>query len=110
MLNINHTLINSYLGPRIYNNHCVPFIANNQCLPTLLFNSHCYKPSTYECINEISVGILGSIVVTDGALFHHIEPVCSGVLCPPYDETKELYSLWAVYQITIDVITTYVWL
>ena len=69
-----------------------------------------YKPSTYECINDIFVGILGSIVVTDGALFHHIEPVCSGVLCPPYDETKELYSLWAVYQITIDVITTYVWL
>ena len=43
-----------------------------------------YKPSTYECIDEHSVGII------DGALFHHVEPICSGVLCPLYDETKEL--------------------
>ena len=49
-----------------------------------------YKPSTYECIDEHSVGIPGSIANTDGALFHHVEPRCSGVLCPPYDETKEL--------------------
>ena len=49
-----------------------------------------YKPSTYECIDEHSVGILGNITNTDGALFHHVEPLCSGVLCPPYDETKEL--------------------
>ena len=49
-----------------------------------------YKPSTYECIDEHSVGIPGSVANTDGALFHHVEPICSGVLCPPYDETKEL--------------------
>ena len=39
-----------------------------------------YKPSTYEH----PVGII------DGALFHHVELICYDVLCPPYDETKEL--------------------
>ena len=42
-----------------------------------------YTPSTYECIDKHSVGILESIVYSDGALFHHVEPICSGVLCPP---------------------------
>ena len=55
-----------------------------------------YKPSTYECINEHSVGII------DGALFHDVELICYDVLCPPYDETKELACV-SVYQVILSV-------
>ena len=36
-----------------------------------------YKPSTYECIDDHSVGIPGSVGNTDGVPFRHVEPTNS---------------------------------
>ena len=48
------------------------------------------RNAVYECVDKDAVSIPGSIANTNGALFHHVQPQCNGLLCPPYDRQKEL--------------------
>ena len=34
--------------------------------------------------------ITGDHASLDGVLFHHVEPRCGGLPCPPYDPQKEV--------------------
>ena len=44
----------------------------------------------YECVDKDAESIPGSTANTNGALFHHVQAQCNGLLCPPYDKNKEL--------------------
>ena len=44
----------------------------------------------YECVDKNPDSVPGSAPNTDGALLHHVEASCNGMLCPPYDPQKEL--------------------
>ena len=44
----------------------------------------------YECVDKNPESVPGSASNINGALFHHVEAHCSGMLCPPYDPQKEL--------------------
>ena len=43
----------------------------------------------YECVDKNPDSVPGSASSTDGAVFHHVEASCNGMLCPPYDPQKE---------------------
>ena len=49
-----------------------------------------YSRTMYECIDKNPDSVPGSASSTNGALFHHVEANCNGMLCPPYDPQKEL--------------------
>ena len=60
------------------------------------FRSH--HRSTYECIDKDPESISG-LNGTDPyqALLFHVEPICSGLSCPPYDREKELTCVMCSY-------------
>ena len=46
--------------------------------------------SMFECVDKNAQAIPGGAKNTDSALFYHVEIKCVGLLCPPYDEQREL--------------------
>ena len=52
-------------------------------------NSNHFR-STYECVDKSQESLPGSHGNVDESLFYHVEVVCGGLLCPPYDPAKEL--------------------
>ena len=46
--------------------------------------------AVHECVDKDAESIPGSAGNTNGALFYHIQATCNGLLCPPYDQEKEL--------------------
>ena len=58
----------------------------------LMAERHDLKQNTgYECVDKDAESIPGSSgAQTHGALFYHVQAQCSGLLCPPYDNEKEL--------------------
>ncbi len=44
----------------------------------------------FECIDENPDVIPGESASTDPAVLYHVEPVCNGLACPPYDTGMEL--------------------
>ena len=44
----------------------------------------------YECVDKDTESIPGSVANTNGATFYHVQAQCNGLLCPPYDQEKEL--------------------
>ena len=48
------------------------------------------KSAMFECIDSSFEAIPGSEASTDGGVLYHVEAVCNGLSCPPYDAEKEL--------------------
>ena len=48
------------------------------------------KSATFECVDSSFEAIPGSGADTNGGVMYHVEAVCSGLSCPPYDAEKEL--------------------
>ena len=48
------------------------------------------RNAVYECVDKYPESIPGSAASTNGALFYHVQAQCNGLLCPPYDNDKEL--------------------
>ena len=46
--------------------------------------------TSFECVDKDQESLPGSQANIDGALFYHIEANCNGLLCPPYNNYKEL--------------------
>ena len=46
--------------------------------------------STYECVDKNPESVPGLDGSSSIAFFWHVEPVCAGLSCPPYDAQKEL--------------------
>ena len=50
-----------------------------------------HRRSTYECVDKDPESVSGlNGHNSNNALLYHVEPVCSGLSCPPYDREKEL--------------------
>ena len=57
----------------------------------LMSEHYIHRRSTYECVDKDPESVPGLDVWTAvSAIFYHVEPVCSGLSCPPYDAEKEL--------------------
>ena len=48
------------------------------------------RNKVYECVDKDAESIPGTSADTHGAMFNHVQAKCNGLLCPPYDESKEL--------------------
>ena len=48
------------------------------------------RSATFECVDSDAEAIPGTSANTNGGLFYHVEAVCNGLSCPPYDAEKEL--------------------
>ncbi len=46
--------------------------------------------SVFSCVDKDAQSIPGGVATEYGALFHHVEATCNGILCPPYDTQREL--------------------
>ena len=46
--------------------------------------------TTFECVDAAPETISGDHADHNGVLFHHVEPRCGSLPCPPYEEEKEL--------------------
>ena len=46
--------------------------------------------ATFECVDVAPEFIAGDHANQDGAVFHHVEPRCGSLPCPPYDPQKEV--------------------
>ena len=46
--------------------------------------------TSFECVDKDQDSVPGSHADTNGALFCHVEANCNGLLCPPYNNYKEL--------------------
>ena len=46
--------------------------------------------TSFECVDKDQDSVPSSQANTDGALFYHVEANCNGILCPPYNNYKEL--------------------
>ena len=44
----------------------------------------------FECVDKTPNSVPGSVADTNGPTFHYVEATCDGMLCPPYETTKEL--------------------
>ena len=57
----------------------------------LMTESSGHYRSTYECVDNDPESVAG-LNGTDSyqALLYHVEPVCTGLSCPPYDSGKVL--------------------
>ena len=44
----------------------------------------------FECVDKNAQAIPGGAKNIDRALFYNVETKCVGILCPPYDEQREL--------------------
>ena len=49
-----------------------------------------YSRTQYVCVDKDQVSVPGTSEDQNGNLFYHVEAVCSGIQCPPYDPEKEL--------------------
>ena len=57
----------------------------------LMTEHHGNYRSTYECVDKDPESVPGLNAWSgNSALFYHVEPVCSGLSCSPYDAGKEL--------------------
>ncbi len=57
----------------------------------LMSSSFSHHRSMYECVDKGMESLPGSSSSTNGALFYHVEAVCSvGIPCPPYDNVQEM--------------------
>ena len=57
----------------------------------LMAEYHGHYRSTFECVDKDPESVPGLNAWSgDSARFYHVEPVCSGLSCPPYDAEKEL--------------------
>ena len=57
----------------------------------LMADYHGHKRnSMFECVDKNAQAIPGGAKDTNGALFYNVETKCVGILCPPYDEQREL--------------------
>ena len=52
--------------------------------------AYTHNRNSFECVDKDPESIPGSAADTNGALFYHVEGVCNGLPCPPYDPQKEL--------------------
>ena len=46
--------------------------------------------TTFECVDVAPEVVAGGHDNQDGALFHHVEPRCGSLPCPPYEPQKEV--------------------
>ena len=54
-----------------------------------VFNGH--HRSTFECVDEDLESVFGSgEYLAAGGRFGHVEAVCNGLPCPPYNNYKEI--------------------
>ncbi len=44
----------------------------------------------FECVDNDPDAVPGESASTDPAVMYHVEAVCNGLDCPPYDPEKEL--------------------
>ena len=51
--------------------------------------NHDQKSAT-ACVDSNPETLPGEAADTNGGLFYHMEAVCTGILCPPYDAEKEI--------------------
>ena len=57
----------------------------------LMTEHHSHRRSTYECVDKDPESVSGLDAGSgDNAFFYHVEPHCTGLSCPPYDDQKEL--------------------
>ena len=58
----------------------------------LMSAHHGHHRSTYECVDAEQAALSDSLGNSDGALFYHVEAICSSghFPSPPYDPNKEL--------------------
>ena len=57
----------------------------------LMTENNGHYRSTYECVDKDPESVPGlNARNSNSAYFYHVEPVCSGFSCPPYDAEKEL--------------------
>ena len=56
----------------------------------LMAEYHDHYRSTFECMDAAPETVLGGHANQNGALFHHVEPRCGSLPCPPYAEEKEM--------------------
>ena len=57
----------------------------------LMFDYHCHKQnSMFECVDKNAQAIPGGAKDSRCTLFYPVETKCIGLLCPPYNEKKEL--------------------
>ena len=59
-------------------------------LMTELVNPNHKGRATFECMDSAPEDITGDHASLDGVLFHHVEPRCGSLPCPPYDPQKEV--------------------
>ena len=56
----------------------------------LMSAHYSHHRSTYECVDKDAESVPGLDGSSNIAFFWHVEPVCAGLSCPPYDAQKEL--------------------
>ena len=57
----------------------------------LMTERYTHYRSTYECVDKDPESVPGLNAWNgNSAYFSHVEPVCTGLSCPPYDAEKEL--------------------
>ena len=57
----------------------------------LMSTHHSFYRSTYECVDKDPEFVSGlNVADSNSAFISHVEPICSGLSCPPYDAEKEL--------------------
>ena len=56
----------------------------------LMSEARLHQRSMYQCVDMTMESLPGSEADVLGGLFYHVEAVCDGVACPPYDDQKEL--------------------
>ena len=56
----------------------------------LMTEHYTHRRSTYECVDKDAESVPGLDGSSDIAFLYHVEPICGGLSCPPYDAQKEL--------------------
>ena len=56
----------------------------------LMSGHYTHYRSMFSCMDKDAQGLSGGSGDANGALFHHVEATCNGILCPPYDTEREM--------------------
>ena len=56
----------------------------------LMSERYVHHRSTFECMDASPETVAGGRGFQGGATFHHVEPRCGTLPCPPYNEQKEM--------------------
>ena len=56
----------------------------------LMAEHYTHPRSMFECIDQKPETVPGGAGNVDGALFYHVEAICTGIACPPYTAAREL--------------------